>query len=464
MFLKQRKPLPGLGGYMRIGISVVLGCLVSSPALAQVDQVITAPQNLVLSNYNSVPVGPYGGLEGAAFSARVGDPSAAWFNPAGLARQESAQISGSAGVYQLTSVSTVSLPSQGGSIQQLPNYVGFTFSPRTGLTVGAALVSTNAWNQETDAEFFSTVATGQQRFAYSADSEFNQRVAAISAGYYGGGRWRFGGGLAFSLMDLRLVQIASDRIATASALQTVLVSARASGSAFQLRAQAGAQYDVSGWRFGGAMRTPGLNLMRSASVTLDGVLDPGTGGAGSSLFDSDAHMEYHLPWEFQGGAALVRKRFEIEVDVQAFTPISGYSMISTTNPVLVYTDAGNGTAPSVASRPFGGLNTASDGVVNVGAGGHVQLVERRKLLLHGGVGSNRSPVGSGDNIFNKVDLTIWSIGLSGTFGKFQFAAGVNRQGGRADDVTLRNLLNGQTVTSAIDVHTTGLIYSLAYQF
>jgi hypothetical protein len=53
----------------------------------------------VLSNYNSVAVGPFGGLEGFAFVARVGDPSAAWFNPAGLAREGTAQISGSAGVY-----------------------------------------------------------------------------------------------------------------------------------------------------------------------------------------------------------------------------------------------------------------------------------------------------------------------------------------------------------------------------
>jgi len=449
---------------MKIRTGVLLACLVSSPALAQVDQVITPPQNLVLSNYNSVPVGPYGGLEGSAFSARVDDPSAAWFNPAGLARQEAAQISGSAGVYQLTSVSPSSLPNQGGSIQQLPNYVGFTFSPRTGLTIGAALVSTNAWNQETDSELFSTVPTGQQRFAYSADSEFDQRVAAISAGYYGGGRWRFGGGFAFSLMDLRLVQSVSDRIASASGLQSVMVSSRASGSALQLRGQAGAQYDLSGWRFGGAIRTPGLNLMHSASVTIDGALDAGKSGLGSSLFDADAKMEYHLPWEFQGGAAFVGNRFEIEIDVQAFTSISGYSMISTTNPVLVYTDAGTGIAPSVTSRPFGGMNTASDGVVNVGAGGHVRLVESRKLLLHGGVGSNRSPVGAGDNVFNKMNLTTWSIGLSGTFGKFQFAAGLNRQGGRADDVMLRNLLSGDVITSAIDVHTTGLIYSLAYQF
>ena len=137
-------------GRTRIGIAFCAAGLMTHPAFAQVDAVSTPPPNLVLDNYNSVPVGPYGGLEGAAYVARVGDPSAAWFNPAGLARQSTAQISGSAGVYQSTSVTPTSLPNNGGSFQQLPNFVGFSFAPSSRLTVGAALVTTNAWNQETD--------------------------------------------------------------------------------------------------------------------------------------------------------------------------------------------------------------------------------------------------------------------------------------------------------------------------
>jgi hypothetical protein len=443
---------------------LLLACLVSTPALAQVDQVVTPPKNLVLPNYNSVPVGPYGGLEGSAYAARVDDPSAAWFNPAGLTRLSSAQISGSAGVYQLTSVSTTALPNQGGSIQQLPNFVGFTFSPKKGVTFGAALVSTNSWNQETDSELISPVPNGQQRFAYSADSDFEQRILAISVGRYGGGPWRFGGGFAFSLTDLRMVQSASDRVANTTGLQSVLVTARSTMSALELRAQAGAQYDRGPWRFGGAIRTPGVKLHRSGVITVDGLLDAGPNTLGSSVFDPNAAVEYHLPWEFQGGAAVVASRFQIELDVQGYTAIDAYPMISTTNPVMVYAASGTGTAPSVTSRPFAGLISASDGVVNVGAGGHVQPFANRKLLIHGGVASNRSPVGAADVVFNKVDLMTWSIGLSGTFGKFQFAAGLNHQAGTSDNIALRNLLNGDVVNSSIDLRTNGLIYSIAYQF
>ena len=67
-------------------------------------------------------------------------------------------------------------------------------------------------------------------------------------------------------------------------------------------------------------------------------------------------------------------------------------------------------------------------------------------------------------VFNKVDLLTWALGVSGSLGRLQFAAGFNHQSGTAHDVTLRNLLNGQVVQSSMDVAMTGFIYSLAYQF
>jgi hypothetical protein len=449
---------------MKRSALLVISWLASSPAAAQIEQVTTPPPNLVLSNYDSVPVGPFGGLEGPAYVARVGDPSAAWFNPAGLARQNTAQISGSAGVYQRTSITPASLPNRGGSFQQLPNFVGFAFAPRPRLTVGAALVTTNAWNQETDSELISAVPGGQQRFAYSADSDFARRTLAFGAGYQGEGPWRYGGGLAFSHMSLRLVQSASDRIADSTGLRSLLVASRTSGSALQLRSQGGVQYDRSGWRFGAAVRTPGLTFFSSGVVTFDGLLDAGAASLGASVFDPEAEFEYHLPWEFHAGAAWVRDRMEFEVDLQAYTSVDAYSMFATDQLVLLYGDAGVGRPPSVFSQPFAGLTSVSDGVVNVSAGGNVRLLENRDLRLHAGIGSNQSPVAAEDAVFNKVDLFNWTVGLSGSLGRFQFSAGFNHQSGNAEDVTLRNLLNGQLVRSTIDVGMTGFIYSLSYQF
>jgi hypothetical protein len=118
----------------------------------------------------------------------------------------------------------------------------------------------------------------------------------------------------------------------------------------------------------------------------------------------------------------------------------------------------------VTTQPFGGLMSHSDGVVDVSAGGHLKLMEHRDMRLHLGVTNNRSPVAADDQLFNHVDMVTWTIGLSGSLGKFQFAAGFNHQSGRAENVALRNLLNNQLVTTAVDVGMTGFIYSLAYQF
>jgi hypothetical protein len=445
-------------------VLIAASCLPSARAAAQSDPVATLPPNLVLSNYNSAPVGPYGGLEGSAYAARVDDPSATWFNPAGLARQAAPQISGSAGVYQRTAVAPTLLPNQGGAVQQLPAFVGFTFSPHPGFTAGGALLTTTAWSQETDSQLVTPGPTGEQRSAYSAVSAFDQRVAAAGLGYHGGGPWRVGGGIAFTLMDLSLVQSASDRIADASGLRSALITARASGSAILFRTQAGVQYDTARWRVGGAVHTPGLTIHKSGTLTLDGLLDVDPGSVGTSLFDSGPALEFHQPWEFQGGVAFVTHRLQLEADLQAYTPVSAYPLLSSDQPIARYSSAGPGAPAVVTTQPFGGLISASKGIVNPGAGGHVKVFEHRDLLVHASVGSNRSPVGAEDIVFDKVDLASWTLGVSGTFGKLQFAAGFNHQSGSAADVTLRNLLNGDVVRTDIDVRVTGFIYSLAYKF
>ena len=393
----------------------------------------------------------------------VSDPSAAWFNPAGLSRQAGAQISGSAGVYQWTAVSPRALPDRGGSVQQLPNFVGFTFHVRGGLTAGAVLLTTNSWTQDIDSELIRS-SNGGERFAYSADSDFSRRIAAVAAGYEGSGPWRVGAGVAFSLVDLRLAQGISDRAADTTALRTILVVAHASGSAVHLRAQGGVQYDTARFRFGGAVRTPGLTLRREGVVTLDGVLDAGAASAGASLFDSDARFQFRLPWELHGGVAYVRDRIEVEVDVQGYTPIPAYAVLATDRPTLIYGDTGAERPPTVTLRPFGGLASMSDGVVNVAIGGHIRPIRERDLRVHGGFATSRSPVGKADQVFNSVDLSSWTVGVSGAWAKLQFAVGFNWRVGTTSDVVVRNLLNGDPLHTNVDVRTGGLIYSIAYQF
>ena len=177
-------------------------------------------------------------------------------------------------------------------------------------------------------QLITTSGATQERFAYSADSEFSRRVFALAAGYRMQSAWRVGGGLALAVTDLRQVETVGDRVADAGGLRSLLVSGRASGTAYQIRTHGGVQYQRSGVRLGATVRTPGVTMMRSGTVILDSVVDLGASSIGASLFDPDATFDYHLPWEFQGGGAYVRDRVQLEVELQTFGSISPYAMLA----------------------------------------------------------------------------------------------------------------------------------------
>jgi len=138
-------------------------------------------------------------------------------------------------------------------------------------------------------------------------------------------------------------------------------------------------------------------------------------------------------------------------------------MFASGNPIVTYT-ANAGSPPAIQTRPFPDRLSKSRGISNVSAGGHVVLTSSGVWRLHFGTGTDLSPVAEGDQIFTKVDLHEWTLGMSGTKGKFVFTAGLNYRAGSADDVIVHNLENGEAVRSGIDVRTIGLIYALAYKF
>ena len=443
----------------------ILLCFAPGFALAQTDVVTTLPPNIVVPNYAGVPAGPYGGLEASAYVARANDPSAAWFNPAGLSRSTGAEITGSAGLYQLTSVSPNALPNSGGSVHQVPNLVGFTFKSGK-LAMGAAFLTTLSWQQETDSQLVRTdPSQNPDRIAYSANSSLSQQVAAFSAGYDNGKRWRLGGGIAISYTGLDMAETVSERIGTPTGLQTLLVGSHASGSTVQVRPLIGVQIEPTAKiRIGGLMRTSGFSVIRSGSATLDGTVDRGAASIGSSLFDASADFEYKQPFEVAGGVAYVTPRAEIEADVLAYSSIAPYSMFASSQPFVVYADSGSGTSPSVTKYPFGGLTSASRAMANVSVGGHVQPWRNHRVLVHFGIASDLSPVAPEDQVFDRVNFTAWTLGLSGAIGKLTYAAGVNYRGGTSDAIVVRNVLTAQPVETSAHITTIGMIYSLAYQF
>ena len=427
-------------------------------------QIVIPAGNVLLPNTNSVPIGPSAGLEGGAYVARVGDPSSAWLNPAGLSRAQAAEISGSSGLFQISTLSHSDAPGGGGSVVRLPSLVGFSVKGAFGgkLTLGLSIATVQAWSQDTDLELIATSGSTAQRFAFSADSTFDRFVSAAAAGYVSG-RWRFGGGLALVQTNLEKNAVTSTRAGDSASLRSLLLESRVSGTAFHLRPVVGVQYDWSPrLRLGFMARTPGPAVYSAGSITAEGVAANGTSSAGVSLFDPEARFTNKLPFEMRGGVAYIGRRLEIEVDVAAETGLSAYDMLASDEPVVTYTSGAGG--PVISTQPFAGAMSQSQAVFNVAVGGHLVLTEDGVWRLHFGAGSDRSGVGPDDEVFTKINFGTFTVGLSGTKDRLQFTAGLNYRSGAAKDVVLGQLDAGTLVRSGINVRTVGIIYALSYRF
>jgi hypothetical protein len=86
------------------------------------------------------------------------------------------------------------------------------------------------------------------------------------------------------------------------------------------------------------------------------------------------------------------------------------------------------------------------------------------MRLHFGVTTDMSPVAPEDEVFDKVDLTAYTIGLSGRVDKLTYAAGFNYRGGQSENIAIGNLIGRGPVNTHIGVRTMGMIYSVSYQF
>jgi len=452
----------------RFTAAVIVIAAFPAAGLAQASRetpITSPPPNIVVPNYDGIPIGPLGGLEVSAYIARAADTSAPWFNPAGLS-QAGTQLYGSVGNYQFTTVTPKRLPDSGGSTQHLPNLVGGTAKFK-GFNVGFAMITTIAWGTGLDSVYTLTNADGNpERFTYSADSGLTQRVTAGAIGRDLGPKWRVGAGVALTDTSINSDQVITDRINGPDGNRALLFASRAGGSISALRGVFGVQYEpIRAIRFGVVTRTRGLEWGRNGTVSVDSTLDGGGPSIGASVYDGSANFEYKLPFELSGGAAYVGKRAEFEFDVNAYSSVDSYALLSSSQPITIYKDPGTGARGTNENRPFPSIQTAFRAVTNFSGGGHVHILEKPiPLTVHAGVGTDHSPVPTEDAaVFGKVDFTVYTLGLSGAIGKFQFALGANSRRGTIDNLLLQNLITGP-VQASLDIKTIGITYSLNYKF
>ncbi len=426
------------------------------------------PQNVFLPNYNSVAIGEIGSLEANAFIARADDSSAVWFNPAGLALAKQTSVSGSAGLFQYSSVSPEDMQKAGSSLDWVPAMASLVVKDLFGYqnwSGGLAVTTVNAWSQTVDAERNFVVGPTNERVMYSSTAEMKGWMVDVGAGYSTGGRWRAGATLDGQVTTTRQNVALSDQFQMVTGLNAVNLQAHGDAWFLHLRFTGGVQFDVTPEvRIGAVMRTPGFKVSSGWSYNHEGTQEIAGVTTTASFFEPGSNLDYRLPFEFKIGGAYNGKRARFEVDVLTYQGTGAYAAMQTPAQWNILVDQNNGTAAAVQQLPITAPIIDSRSVVNIAVGGQYDLTPDGTWRVHGGWATDGSPVGANDTYFMKVDMQAFTAGVSVRKGKLLASGGFRYETGTSDTIPLRPLQDGLTLSTRMSVSNFGVVYSVALMF
>ena len=223
----------------------------------------------------------------------------------------------------------------------------------------------------------------------------------------------------------------------------------------------GVQYNLRpAFRVGAVARTPGLLLLKDGAYTQEGLSTFATTKTTASFYEPSGKVTLKVPLELKFGAAWIGRPGQIEVDVLSYLGAGTYTAFQSSQTMRVVTDQGDG-HPSVQELAFVEPVVDSRAVVNVAVGGQLNLAQDGRWRLHGGFATDRSPVGQADTLFNKVNMQVWTVGVSGKTQSLLVSVGVRYEAGWSALTALHRLQTGGEVTTRFKISSLGLVYSVA---
>ena len=441
--------------------------LCAAGAAAQVPTIV-APSNIILPNFNGQQPGLTGSLEVGAMVARGEDASATWYNPAGLSRVATSSMTGSAGAVQWMWVSPNAFPTKADSATHLPVQLGIAWKEPfdyMNWTAAFSFSASNSWQDDLSSELQVGSVQVPERFAYAASSRYTRYVASVGAGYSPDQKLRFGASADLELTRMSQAQSVNDRILSTPRATSLLVASYSNADFTHLRLTFGMQYDVSERLFiGGMVKTPGIHMSHRGSAGLDATLNKNGVMTNMSYYDGSPTMDLKVPFEFAGGVAYKAGKGTFEVDFRVIQGDGVYTFFSPNTNITGIIDSGGSSVPQGFETPFRSYKIDSRSVVDVRVGGRYELSERGKLTFHGGVATNNSPVGEGDEVFQKANLLRFTAGLTGEKGRFIFAGGIDYQSGTTPLYSVYTAQSGVAVKTTVKAEGFGLVYSFGLRF
>jgi long-subunit fatty acid transport protein len=434
-------------------------------ALAQTSGVLFPP-SIAITNYDRVLVGQEEALEAGAFVARVGDTTSGWYNPAGMASVARTAIGASASGFETDVLSLDGVGKQRGggmSIYQLPSFFGAVLGrdviDSENWRIGLTITKPTAWNQE----IVGGIA-GNTRVAYSSHVALSTLNPMFSASYSPFPSLRFGAGIGIAITSLSEIQTLSEQVAQPTTANAFLRNLDGSGSIWNLTGTLGVQWDATeNIVVGAMMRTPGLKITQSGSLTYQNVDNRSTPWNQTFFTDKDATFDYRLPLDVNVGVAWRSKAFEAEFDLRYHSAISEYTLLGSSQPVRITTTDPVTGLPVYTTQPFDGVSNGARTVWNFALGGRYNLNEI--WSFHGGFFSDASPTNeAGANLFRSVDMYGITAGakvrgdhLSGSFG-------LGYSWGSSQPFQFGDPVGGTPITTKLTITSLSLLYAVAYKF
>lgn len=431
---------------------------------------IALPPGIVLPNYDRTLVGQIESLEAGAYIARTHNPSANWYNPAGLARARGVELATSSSAYDWTSVKA-----QGGGVEssskfgtRVPGFLGAAFKAPLldpdRFQMGLSLSQELSWNTNLQNQFTTTPQTGTtERFTYQVRDHFGSVLPSLAVAYDAKETLRLGAGFALSFLTYQTNDDTSDEVLSAASLSSFSQNSYIDAGTTILRFVAGLQADLSDrWKLGLLARSPGLRLGGTAWFSTETKTSAPGSQSSTSFYDEAATFRHGLPFQADIGVAYVAERFELEVDLRYHAATGPYDVFESDNPQITNAQVG-AAAPATTVQTFSPITNEFRDVVNYSIGGRYTLSS--SFSLHGGFYTSLSPMRDPtSDVFRKVDLYGVTAGLSIRIDQFSGSFGVSVETGKSDPYDVTNQIFATPVQTEVSVSSLRIFYALAFEF
>ena len=282
---------------------------------------LVAPPAAALSNYERIPLGSYGAIEGGVIIARGEGAESTWYNPAGLTRATDDTVSANTSIFGVDNLSTEtgSEGNDDANLVQIPSFVGANLIFRSGeedgsgdIGVGLVLTTPIQWRQTSD---FQEDQVGSDGVISTATRNvfinYNTVVGGIGFGNHlsEGFRWGLAGWLGLTTYDSIRSFSVRQRANNGSPVSSEVTSTAIRANAVHIRASFGIQWDLhQRWSLGIHVRSPGIELYQDARLSYDLFENDGTTSVDGTLTDQ-ADFTIYQAGEIGLGLAYRRGKF-----------------------------------------------------------------------------------------------------------------------------------------------------------